>query len=318
MSYIGKVDMNDANIEHYSLTGSTLTTVNIGWTPASEQSLRVTINGVVQQGDTFSYSGANLTLGGPLIVTDTLEVVGIQSVGNIITPADDSVTTAKLADDAVTTVKINDDAVTLAKMAGLARGKIIVGDASGDPSALTVGASTQILTSDGTDAAWAAAPAGGLTTASQWRLTTQFTNDAEPIASNLEQADAPVGFGVLGSSMTESSGIFTFPSTGYWYITFQHNFAGNTNVYEKETHCKIMTTTNNSTYAVAADGVQSSGQNNPNNVRGSASTSYIFDVTDTANCKVRFDILVADSGTTTLGSTDYLRTGMTFIKLADT
>ena len=308
MSYIGKVDMNDANIEHYSLTGSTLTTVNIGWTPASEQSLRVTINGVVQQGDTFSYSGANLTLGGPLIVTDTLEVVGIQSVGNIITPADDSVTTAKLADDAV----------TLAKMAGLARGKIIVGDASGDPSALTVGASTQILTSDGTDAAWAAAPAGGLTTASQWRLTTQFTNDAEPIASNLEQADAPVGFGVLGSSMTESSGIFTFPSTGYWYITFQHNFAGNTNVYEKETHCKIMTTTNNSTYAVAADGVQSSGQNNPNNVRGSASTSYIFDVTDTANCKVRFDILVADSGTATLASTDYLRTGMTFIKLADT
>ena len=151
MSYLGKVDMNDANIEHYSLTGSTLTTVNIGWTPASEQSLRVTINGVVQQGDTFSYSGANLTLGGPLIVTDTLEVVGIQSVGNIITPADNSVTTAKLADDAV----------TLAKMAGLARGKIIVGDASGDPSALTVGASTQVLTSDGTDASWAAAAGGG-------------------------------------------------------------------------------------------------------------------------------------------------------------
>jgi len=97
MSYIGKVDMNDANIKHYSLTGSTLTTVNIGWTPASEQSLRVTINGVVQQGDTFSYSGANLTLGGPLVATDTLEVVGIESVGNIITPADNSVTAAKLS-----------------------------------------------------------------------------------------------------------------------------------------------------------------------------------------------------------------------------
>ena len=95
MSYIGKVDMNDANIKHYSLTGSTLTTVNIGWTPASEQSLRVTINGVVQQGDTFSYSGANLTLGGPLVATDTLEVVGIESVGNIITPADNSVTAAQ-------------------------------------------------------------------------------------------------------------------------------------------------------------------------------------------------------------------------------
>ena len=177
----------------------------------------------------------------------------------------------------------------------------------------------KVLTSDASgNATWEEPAAGGLTAASQWRLTTQFTNDAEPIASNLEQADAPVGFGVLGSSMTQSSGIFTFPSTGYWYITFQHNFAGNTNVYEKETHCKIMTTTNNSTYAVAADGVQSSGQNNPNNVRGSASTSYIFDVTDTANCKVRFDILVSDSGTATLASTDYLRTGMTFLRLADT
>jgi hypothetical protein len=58
---------------------------------------------------------------------------------------------------AVTGGQIADDAVTLAKMAGLARGKIIVGDSSGDPSALTVGASTQVLTSDGTDASWAAA-----------------------------------------------------------------------------------------------------------------------------------------------------------------
>tara|TARA_R100000808_G_scaffold6292_1_gene18847 strand:- start:1626 stop:2072 length:447 start_codon:yes stop_codon:yes gene_type:complete len=92
MAYLGKVDMNDANIKHYSLTGSTLTTVDIGWVPPSEQSLRVTINGVVQQGDTFSYSGSNLTLGGPLVATDTLEVVGIESVGRILVPADDSVT----------------------------------------------------------------------------------------------------------------------------------------------------------------------------------------------------------------------------------
>ena len=143
MSYLGKVDMNDANIKHYSLTGSTLTTVNIGWTPASEQSLRVTINGVVQQGDTFSYSGANLTLGGPLIVTDTLEVVGIESVGRILVPAD----------DAVTTVKINDDAVTLDKMAGGTDGNLITYDASGDPAHVATGSATHVLTSNGAGAA---------------------------------------------------------------------------------------------------------------------------------------------------------------------
>ena len=40
-------------------------------------------------------------------------------------------------------------------MAGLARGKIIYGDSSGDPAALALGTANQVLTSDGTDVAWA-------------------------------------------------------------------------------------------------------------------------------------------------------------------
>jgi hypothetical protein len=57
--------------------------------------------------------------------------------------------------------RVADNAVTLAKMAGITRGSIIVGDASGDPSALGVGSNTHILTSDGTDAAWTAPAASG-------------------------------------------------------------------------------------------------------------------------------------------------------------
>jgi hypothetical protein len=57
---------------------------------------------------------------------------------------------------------IADNAVTLAKTAGLARGKLIVGDASGDPAALAVGTNAYVLTSDGTDTAWAAAAGGGI------------------------------------------------------------------------------------------------------------------------------------------------------------
>jgi hypothetical protein len=76
--------------------------------------------------------------------------------------ADDAVVSAAIADNAVTTALINDDAVTLAKMAGLARGKIIYGDSSGDPAALAIGSNTYVLTSDGTDAAWAAAASGAV------------------------------------------------------------------------------------------------------------------------------------------------------------
>ena len=73
---------------------------------------------------------------------------------------DGSIDAAHLSDDSVATAKVQDNAVTLAKMAGLARGKLIYGDSSGDPAALTVGSANQVLTSDGTDISWAAAGGG--------------------------------------------------------------------------------------------------------------------------------------------------------------
>ena len=66
-----------------------------------------------------------------------------------------SASTGLIGEVQVATDMVADNAVTLAKMAGLVRGKIIVGDASGDPSALTVGTADQVLTSNGTDAVWA-------------------------------------------------------------------------------------------------------------------------------------------------------------------
>ena len=84
--------------------------------------------------------------------------------------AADAVTGAKIADDAIDsehytdgsidTAHIGDNQVTLAKMAGLARGKIIYGDASGDPAALAVGTANYVLKSDGTDIACVELAAG--------------------------------------------------------------------------------------------------------------------------------------------------------------
>ena len=114
-----------------------------------------------------------------------LTVDSITSVGTISTGtwqgtaiaqayiANDAINGDKIADDAINsehytngsidTDHIGDDQVTLAKMAGLARGKIIVGDASGDPSALAVGSENQVLTVDSNgDAVWANASGGGM------------------------------------------------------------------------------------------------------------------------------------------------------------
>jgi len=68
--------------------------------------------------------------------------------------ATDSVITVKILNSNVTTAKIADDAVTLAKLAGMVRGAVIYGNASGNPTALALGSSGQVLTSDGDDIAW--------------------------------------------------------------------------------------------------------------------------------------------------------------------
>ena len=47
-------------------------------------------------------------------------------------------------------LRLKDNGVTLAKMAGITRGSVIVGDSSGDPSLLAKGTSGQFLQSDGT------------------------------------------------------------------------------------------------------------------------------------------------------------------------
>ena len=65
-----------------------------------------------------------------------------------------------LADDCVDGDNIADNSVGIAALAGIARGKIIYGDASGDPQLLAIGTNGQTLVSDGTDISWGDAAAG--------------------------------------------------------------------------------------------------------------------------------------------------------------
>jgi len=157
---------------------------------------------------------------------------------------------------------------------------------------------------------------GGITVADQWRLTTNFTGDATPIASNLERVDG-AGQGTLGTGMTESSGVFTFPSTGIWYVQFnvydQHNTG---NWYHT---IGIDVTTDNSSYSVRAQG-EAWGTNagEPQTFYSSATTNTLVDVTDTTQVKVRFTIDAFSGTATTRGDSNTNLTYMTFIRLGDT
>ena len=75
-----------------------------------------------------------------------------------------------------------DNSVTLAKMAGIVRGKIIVGNASGDPSYLSAGANGKILVADANgDPSWTTM--SGDATISAGALTLASSIDATKIAN---------------------------------------------------------------------------------------------------------------------------------------
>jgi hypothetical protein len=77
--------------------------------------------------------------------------------------ADDSINSEHYVDGSIDTAHIADDQVTLAKMAGLARGGLIIGNASGNPTALSVGSDNHVLTVDSNgDIGWEAAAGGAV------------------------------------------------------------------------------------------------------------------------------------------------------------
>jgi len=106
----------------------------------------------VSDGDDIIYRSMS---GDATLAANGALTIGAQKVVNSML-ADDAVGADELAANAVVEASIVDNAVSLAKMAGIARGSIIIGDASGDPSALAKGAAHTFLQSDGTDTAYVA------------------------------------------------------------------------------------------------------------------------------------------------------------------
>ena len=94
-------------------------------------------------------------------------------------------------------------------MAGIARGKIIVGDASGDPSYLALGSNGQVLKSDGTDIAWAA-EAGAVTA-----LNNATANELVTVGSTTTELDAEANLTFDGDHLTIADGNLVIGTSGH-------------------------------------------------------------------------------------------------------
>ena len=163
-----------------------------------------------------------------------------------------------------------------------------------------------------TDSMLAVAP-----TAHNWRLTTSYevgSTSKAYITSNLEQVDT-TGQAVLGDVMSESSGVFTFPSTGIWYVGY-HLYVYDGADYNY-CYCEIDVTTDNSSYTevvqVVTEGLMGAGSR-----ENSAYASTIIDVTAVASVKVKFGLTAQTTGVNVTGDSARNLTSMMFIRLGDT
>jgi hypothetical protein len=154
----------------------------------------------------------------------------------------------------------------------------------------------------------------GITMADQWRLTADTNSGTNAdVTSNWERNDSS-GYSSIGTGLTESSGIFSFSSTGIYLILFTGNFS----VIGEDTFVQFLlkTTLDNSNYTLVSE--VSSGNDAVGAAIQNASAQFIFDVTNTSNDKFKFTTGNFSTGTLLRGDTSVNETHFTVIRLGDT
>ena len=152
----------------------------------------------------------------------------------------------------------------------------------------------------------------GITEADQWRITASHSGIGD-LTANWERVDN-TGFNYIGTGMTQSSGVFTFPSTGIYLVKF-NSMVRITSGDSTYISSRIKITVDNSSY----NDVSYNYASLVNGAYGNAECNFVFDVTDTSTHKVKFSLAQNQNGTPLLiGYTDANQTYGTFIKLGNT
>ena len=158
----------------------------------------------------------------------------------------------------------------------------------------------------------------GVTMCDQWMLTSNFSpGGAVSIVTSGWGRVSRAGYGSIGSAMTESSGVFTYPQTGIYFVEYTAQLISTS--AQRYLGQRIQTTHNNSSYAHAADVNTHIGITNSFGAYAQATSSVIQDVQDVTQDKVRFCVSAFTPGDTTLqGDANRAATFVTFIRLGDT
>ena len=157
------------------------------------------------------------------------------------------------------------------------------------------------------------ATVNGITEVDEWRITSTHTaSGVSTITANWERNDS--NFEKIGTGLSESSGVFSFPSTGKYYISFKTSSYGSSTT--QYAGVEMMVSINNggsyTMYAESFDSIEGGS-----NFYGNSSFQLGLDVTNTSNFKFYFRTSSAQS-VNYYGHSDRTATGFTCIRLGDT
>ena len=183
------------------------------------------------------------------------------------------------------------------------------------------GSSGQVLRTDGNgNLSWYTIPTTtpGITMADQWRISSFHavpTQDSV-ISANWERVDGTAqGVYIPNGGMTQSSGVFSFPLTGIYLVSFQGYFEENDSTSKAAVEMRASTNGGSSYSSIAYSpcSISNLGSYTYNNV----SMETTIDVTNVSNVKVYWQTY-SNTATALDGSSNQNRTYATFIRLGDT
>ena len=298
MAYIGNQPAESfTSFATQEFSTSATTSYTLDHAVTNENEIALFVNNVRQQpgsGKAYTATGTALTLSAATASTDTMYCVFLGRALQTVTPATNSITAAMVGNDLIS-------------------GKDALASEPADTDEFLVSDAGTLKRID-----YSLIKAEGITTADMWRLTTDFQSGTGAfITSNLERADTD-GWSVLGTGMSESSGVFTFPEAGYYLISYTTMMTHSSSGMARSNGASIFGTVDNSNYTEISR-TQTSFDGNTDGVSfNHTSNTILFDCVDTSTHKVKFDYFSSDGNITLKGSTSRQDTGMTFVRLAGT